>query len=301
MHFRMCMAFVMLLFASSYSHGQFGDGYPEGHDNFTSGGWPEPTPDWPAGHDAVDSRTWTHNIRTSETQNHYLNVSSNWPSGHRRYVSSTWPTDTTTTTEPVPRPRPHDVIESKWGLPGGTTTTTTTTFHQTSTSEIIGHVPNHFYNYSKLWGGDHQRSVSIHWPANHIRDRSNNGLPLDPSDHVKDVSNWWDGNGHGSRLSQYWPPGHILTASRTIPSDHDRGMSAAFPPGHYFAVSRDWPGPGTGWPANHYVTTSTDLYGPSDRPWDVFPHDHNWFHTATELAGAGGSIAGAVGGGGKGK
>jgi hypothetical protein len=200
------LTIVFLCLDSQNLFGQFDSGFPEGHLQGISKHWPTPIPSWPPNHDETFSKTWRHDVETSQNGTHNARISDGWPGGHYSSISKGWPKGTGSTTTRT-NPPLHDHFESKMGRRlESVTTTVTYPIHDTKTSSTYGHVPNHYYFVSKTWGhrtetssiGNHQLSVSEHWPGNHITDNSNNGRPNDPNtEHVKKISKFNVDNGHG--------------------------------------------------------------------------------------------------------
>ena len=173
LHFLGVIPIVLTFLPLQILYGQFGSGFPEGHVQGISKYWPSPMPSWPANHDEALSKAWGHDVQTSQGIGHESRISAGWPGGHHSSISASWPTGTEVSTHPVLVP-----FISAYTAPA--TTATTYPIHDVKASSTYGHTPNHYVFVSKTWGhvtkisrvGDHQLSISEHWPGNHVTNNS---------------------------------------------------------------------------------------------------------------------------------
>ncbi len=238
------------------SHSQSISGsYPDSHGSGFSGWFPDDhmhtiTSDWPTlppGHNgAISSGT------------HYINFSQHtWPANHSYSVSSDWGTD-----------------------PGD---------HSSALSEEWEYQPDHRTDASTSWPSpsDHDNSISRTYPPNHSGSRS---AQRHPTEHRADTSgNWHNGstsqNNHGSAFSSKWPTNHTASVSASWPGNsHHGGTSARWPTNHHSAASTTWPAnTNPQWPPTHFSAVSSDWGQPADDGWPLFPPDHSWWTTGTDI------------------
>jgi hypothetical protein len=214
--------------------------------------------------------------------NHMFTITSEWPRlprGHNGVISQgthfinfsqyQWP------------PNHSYAVSKEWGVNPGD--------HSSTLSEEWKHQPDHRAEVSKSWPPPekHDNSISRTFPPNHKGDLS---AQRRPTPHATAVSGTWhDGstssNSHDTAFSAKWPTNHSKSVSGSWPgSQHHGGVSAMWPPNHHSAASTTWP-PQTfpQWPPTHFATVSADWGNPVPGPWPVFPPDHSWWTTATDV------------------
>lgn len=229
---------------------------PEGHIVGISNTWPPGHPSW-----------WPENHLSSMSQSypgdHHKNVSKHWPPNHVFGVSDTWPPPTDSTN--------HDPD-----------------FHNKSVSSVWP--PNHQYVHSHTWNDsddgnhswiDHDGVLSYGWWPGHEKSFSMNRVV--PPSHKPILSEQWSHTVESS--ANAWPPNHQHVVSLTWTPAHKSGTSASYPPGHVSFASYSWPGPQPGWPPSHAASISITWGEPDSGDWPLFPPDHSWFTTFTDLNG----------------
>jgi hypothetical protein len=217
-------------------------------------------------------------VSTKYPEDHMGALSRAFPPNHLYTITKDWPADWTNPTDPQlppqgPWPDNHEqkYSDTWWERPEG---------HKSAYSKLWQDHPNHTYDVSKAWPGDHAKDKSAQWPPNHSAEHSATHQWPNPSDHLKSISDSW-GPTHATTVSGQWPPNHVELASGTWAPSHYADMSVAWPPSHSSYVSGSWPDhlyPGH-WPPNHNGATSKSwdegtpppTYDPGQWP---NPHDY---------------------------
>lgn len=222
---------------------------------------------------------------------HDLSLSSRFPANHLLEITQQWLADDATTVaihginisadKSWP---PNHVIQASigWGD------------HLGATSQRWSHAPGHSVSLSDQWPSTHGTTASRNYPPNHLHPQS---MAADPSPHLVSVSLRW-GQEHNPATSEHNVPVHGLSVSSRWPTNHESMISLTVSPGHQVVVSAQWPGNHIGtlsrswpnsnprWPANHSFSCSSSWESPPPPPdggWPIFPPDHSWFTTATDL------------------
>ncbi|MBL0927908.1 MAG: hypothetical protein IBJ11_09700 [Phycisphaerales bacterium] len=244
------------------------------HSTPVSGLWPADHPRWwRANHMVAISReyddggkkpVWHEPATSSRWQSpspHDQGLSEQWPANHAADVSASWlkpPVHNVVRTEQRPADgETHEAaLSSKWPL-------------------------SHVRSASNTWGPDHEVQISRTWWPGH--DMYDSRARVWPPVHAAYGSAAWDRYLHNRALSQAaWPPNHEPRLSSTWGLPHLTGTSSFYPSNHFGYASGSWEGPRPMWPAGHFREISR-TWNEVPREWPLFPADHSWFTTFSQV------------------
>jgi len=228
---------------------------PEDHLLGVSSTWPADHPSWwPSNHVTGVSRLYV----PDDGEEHHTVLSKSWPANHLYEASQTWPMPGEhhgLFSGTFPPPHHEQDVSAQWPAA-----------HMAAASDTWDEYADHDTHVSRTWWPNHERGNS--------RER------VIPPPHMDYVSRYWV---HDTTLStKTWPPGHSHRVSDGWGPIHQAQFSATYPPNHVSYASWSWRAPYS-WPPSHTQTISESWGDPSPGDWPVFPPDHDWLTTFSDM------------------